>query len=137
MIENWVQHIISKWKLEGVKLNPPATAIEIENAESILDFKFPSDFKELYLSANGFKGLDWQEHMFTFWPLDMILDEFQISTNKHFIGFSDFLLASHFIGFSKNKSGIFKSYHYDDGELIANTFQVAVDMINSSNDFIY
>jgi len=136
-MENWIEHLIAKWKSEGVKLNPPATIAEIENTEAVLKFKFPEDFKEFYLQVNGFGGLDWQEHMFTFWPLDMISEEFKTSTNKNFIGFSDFLLASHFIGFNREKLGIFKLFHNDDVELVADTFHIAVDMVNSGSDPIY
>ncbi|QKJ29303.1 SMI1/KNR4 family protein [Mucilaginibacter mali] len=137
-MENWIQNVLSKWQSEGVKLNPPASGAEIENVETILNFKFPQDFKEFYLQANGFADLDWQEHMFTFWPLDMIVEEFESHySDKDFIGFSDFLLASHMIGFSRKKPGIFKSYDSLDGEPIAERFDVIIEMINSNNDRIY
>jgi hypothetical protein len=141
-MNDWVEKVITKWRSEGVKLNPPATALEIEKTGSVLGFKFPDDFKQLYLAANGFVGLDWQEHMFTFWPLKMIVEEYEEDNAKNFIGFSDFLLASNFIGFNKNRNGVFKKYsqlysNLEDGELIANTFEQVVDMINSSNDLIY
>ncbi|MEO6976748.1 MAG: SMI1/KNR4 family protein, partial [Mucilaginibacter sp.] len=101
-MENWIQNVIEKWSAEGVKLNPPATIIEIEKVESILNFKFPEDFKGFYLQVNGFHELGWQQHMFTFWQLEMIVDEFKGNTNNNFIGFCDFLLASHYIGYNRN-----------------------------------
>jgi len=139
---NWVEKVVAKWESEGVRLNPPANLLEIERVESILGFKFPDDFKQLYLTVNGFEGLDWQEHMFTFWPLKMIVKEYQESDTKNFIGFSDFLLASNFIGFNRHRAGVFKKYSaqysdIEDGELIANTFEQVVGMINSSDDLIY
>ncbi|GAA3959272.1 SMI1/KNR4 family protein [Mucilaginibacter dorajii] len=137
-MDNWIQEVISKWQSEGVKLNPPATISEVDAVESFLSFKFPNDFKEFYSQANGFNGLDWQEHMFTFWPLEMIVEEYKTNGNKNFVGFSDFLLASHFIGFNKNTPGIFKSYSEDDnGKHIADSFEEVISMINSSNDNIY
>jgi hypothetical protein len=134
---NWIQNVIGKWTAERVKLNPPVSIAELESTESILNFKFPNDFKEFYLQANGFYGLDWQEHMFTFWPLEMIVDEFKGSTNNNFIGFCDFLLASHYIGFNRNRPGIFKSYRIEDGEQIADTFEEIVSLINSNSEIIY
>ena len=136
-MENWVQNVIEKWEAKGVKLNPPVTVIEIESVESILNFKFPEDFKGFYLQANGFYSLGWQQHMFTFWPLDMIVDEFKGNTNNNFIGFCDFLLASHYIGFNRNRPGIFKSYRIEDGEQIADTFEEIVNLINSNSEIIY
>lgn len=137
-MENWVQNVLSKWRSEGVKLNPPASVTEIEKVETILDFKFPQDFKDLYSQANGFDALDWQEHMFTFWPLGMIVEAFESPhSNGNFIGFCDWLLASHLIGFNRDKPGVFKSYYNDDGEFIADTFNTVVDMINSNNGLIY
>jgi len=137
-MENWIQDVIAKWRSEGVELNPPVSITEIENAESILDFRFPTGFKDFYLQANGFEGFDWQEHMFTLWPLNLIVEEFKsVHSNGNFIGFSDWLLASHMIGFNKNKPGIFKSYHNDDGEFIADSFDMFIDMINSNNNLIY
>jgi hypothetical protein len=136
-MENWIQDAITNWSSNKVKMNPPAIFAEIEHVESVLDFKFPQDFKELYLVINGFEGLDWQEHMFTFWPLEMIIKEYKESNNKNFIGFSDFLLASHIIGFNKDKNGIFKQSYKEDGEFIANSFKQVVEMINSNDDLIY
>lgn len=139
-MESWVQNILSKWKNEGIKINQGASLEEIEEVEDALNFKFPDDFKKLYLTLNGFNGLDWQEHMFSFWPLEMIVEQYSQDKNKDFVGFSDFLLASHYIGFRKSKSGIYKRYSFmgnDENELIAKTFEEAVSMINSSSDLIY
>lgn len=135
---NWVQKVEEKWRSEGVKLNSPATICTIEETESAINFKFPEDFKEFYLKINGFRNLDWQEHMFYFWPLERIIEEYNESLDKNFIGFCDFLLASHYIGFKKDKSGIFKMYNFHPViDIIAQTFEETVSMINSSSDLIY
>ncbi|ASU34055.1 hypothetical protein MuYL_2165 [Mucilaginibacter xinganensis] len=46
-------------------------------------------------------------------------------------------MASHFIGFNKNRAGVFKVYSTEDGEFIAHSFQQIVDKINSNSDLIY
>jgi len=137
-MKSWVNEVVAKWKSEGVKINSAASIDEITLAETSLGFKFPEDFKELYLQINGFKDLDWQEHMFYFWPLERIVKEFTDSPDKNFIGFCDFLIASHYIGFKKTQTGIFKMY-WKLAELtsIAQTFEEVVAMINSSADLIY
>ena len=139
-METWINEAISKWNLAKTKQNHGAGIADIENAENILNFKFPADFKKLYLVVNGFQDLDWQEHMFYFQPFDRIIEEYAESWDEDFIGFCDFLLASHFIGFKKSQSGIFKLYSTmkkAEDNPIADTFQDAVGMINSRSDLIY
>src|ERR1700761_1498076 len=111
-MERWIEEALDSWEMSQTKLNPPASILEIEKVEGFLQFKFPEDFKQLYTVINGFQDLDWQEHMFCFWSLDRIVDEFESSNDKNFIGFCDFLLASHMIGFVRNNDGVFKSYNY-------------------------
>jgi len=136
-MENWIQDVISKWKAENVELNPPATTEEIDATEAALNFKFPEDFKEFYLQANGFNDYEWQEHMFSFWSLSRIVEEFQEWTTGEFIGFCDFLIMSHCIGFVKNQQGFFKNYGKLENERIAETYKDVVEMINSNNRDIY
>lgn len=139
-MKEWIQEVVSKWKTEGVKTNNGASLAEIGALEQILDFKFPDDFRDFYLAIDGFKDLDWQEHMFYFWPLNRITEEFNESTDKNFIGFCDFLLASHYIGFKKNETGIFKLYsimRQAEDNPIAETFEEIVAMINSNSQLIY
>jgi hypothetical protein len=135
----WADEVILKWSNEDVKINIGASTKEIAEAESILDFIFPYDFKQLYIKMNGFLDLDWQEHMFYFWPLERIIEEFNDRSDKSFIGFCDFLLASSYIGFKKDEPGIFKSYSINDVEpiSIAANFEEVVAMINTSSDLIY
>jgi hypothetical protein len=134
-MENWILKAVHSWESSNTQMNPPALISEIEKAEVALNFKFPEDFKQLYQVVNGFPNLAWQEHMFCFWPLEMIIEESERWTDKKFIGFCDFLLASHTIGFVRNKKGIYKDY--DHINQIADTYQEAVNMINSSADDIY
>lgn len=133
-MRNWVDDVIAKWRSEGVELNPPATLTDLEKSEEILSFKFPDDFRQLYLVANAFVDYEWQKHMFSFWSLERITNEFNESSDKRFISFCDFLICSHFIGFDKTRSGI---YHLSDGTFIAESFGQAVAMINSGHDLIY
>ncbi len=139
-MDTWVDKVVAKWESEGVKINAPASIEAIESVELAVGFKFPEDFKAFYLQINGFRDLDWQEHMFYFWPLERILEEYNDSTDENFVGFCDFLLASSYIGFGKDRPGIFKLYSISkvkEGEQIADTFEEIVTMINSSDQLIY
>lgn len=136
-MERWIKEALFCWETSETKLNPPASVTEIERTEKALNFKFPDDFKQFYKVADGFTGLAWQKHLFTLWPLEMMVKKFEDYNNKNFIGFCDFLLASHFIGFNANRTGIFKSYQYEDGVLIADTFEELIKMVNQKNKLIY
>jgi hypothetical protein len=136
-MNNWVEKVVLKWTAEDVEVNDAASMDDIVWAERALDFKFPNDFKELYLTINGFKDHEWQEHLFFFWSLKFLVEEFNSSNDKNFVGFCDYLIASHYIGFRKDKPGIFKMYSVVENEPIAQTFEEVVTMINSNSALIY
>jgi hypothetical protein len=73
--------------------------------------------------------------MFSLWPVDRIIEEYNSSSDKNFIGFSDYLINSHQIGFTKDRNGIYK-YH-NKPELIADTFEQGIHLININSEIIY
>jgi hypothetical protein len=135
MTNDWTEKIIQQWKTEDIELNPGISADELTLAEKNLGFVFPDQFKELYLKVNGFRDNDWRRNMFSLWPVDRIIEEYNSSNDKNFIGFSDYLINSHQIGFTKDKKGIYK-YH-NKPELIADTFDQGVHLINIDAEIIY
>jgi hypothetical protein len=143
-----ISEIIEQWKVEKIQLNPPATLDAINWVEETVNYTFPADFKELYLIADGFKDWDWRPNMFSLWPLQRIIDEYleELSRNtdkspyqdkhaKNFVGFCDYLINSHQIGFFKNSIGVYKSY--DEFNPIAQSFNEALQLINKDADLIY
>lgn len=143
-----ISQIIAQWKTEQIQLNPPATLDTIKKAEDIVNYTFPPDFRELYLIADGYKDWDWRTNMFSLWPLQRIIDEYlellsvnssttqdQHDPKKNFIGFCDYLINSHQIGFIKNRTGIYKSY--DESNPIAQSFIEALELINKDAQVIY
>ena len=134
-ILNWADQAIHIWTSNGIKLQNGISIDKISDFEKLLDFKFPQDFIELYSKANGFEDFDWNENMFSLWSLDRILKEYQEDGHINYIGFCDFLINSHSIGFFKTDNGIFKSY--DQTQAIGNTFKEGIELINSKSDLIY
>jgi len=143
-----ISEIIEQWKVELIQLNPPATIDSIKRAEQIVHYTFPPDFKELYLISDGFKDRDWRPNMFSLWPLQRIIDEYseELSRNtgnssyqdehaRNFVGFCDYLINIHQIGFFKNSIGVYKSY--DEFNPIAQSFTEALQLINKDADLIY
>jgi hypothetical protein len=132
---SWTDQAIDLWISKGIKLQNGISIDKISDFEKLFDFKFPQDFIELYSKANGFEDFDWNEYMFSLWSLDRILKEYQEDGNTNYIGFCDFLINSHSIGFFKTDNGIFKSY--DQTQPIGNTFKEVIELINSNSDLIY
>lgn len=132
--------MVELWKLQNLNLGEGASLESIEKVEKYLSIKFPETFKNLYTKVDGFNAMDWNEHMFCIWPLERIIEEHNYKRHPEFIGFCDFLINSHWIGFVKGQSGIFKSYGIDyqqSPEKIADNFEDAIDLINSNSDIIY
>nr|WP_294947088.1 SMI1/KNR4 family protein [uncultured Mucilaginibacter sp.] len=138
-MENWIQDVILKWKLEGVKLNPPASIDEIENAEAALNFKFPADFKEFYLQVNGFQEWDMlRDSCISLWPLDRMIDESNKWGENDFIGICDWLISCFAIGFHRHKAGFFKlEGKLEDARSVDIRFTELIVAIGRDDSLIY
>ena len=135
MKSNWLNQALRQWQNEGIALNPPTTLTTISDAEQKLIFTFPDSFKELYLAADGFKDNAWRENMFSIWPIERILFEFIERKDSLFIGFSDYLINSHALGFYRGFDGIYKDV--DPHFPVARSFEECINFINSDTSMIY
>src|SRR6185436_8020209 len=124
MTVDQISSIISQWEAEEIELGQSATLESIAEAEKIIEFSFPSDFKNLYLKVDGFKNLGWRSNMFSMWPIHRIVEEYLQDSKKNFVGFCDYLINSHQIGFFKDRIGVYKSY--DEFNSICQTFQEVI-----------
>jgi len=132
-----IEEILTQWANEKISRNPGVPSNSIIELENIIGFKFPEEFKELYSQVNGFADNDWRENMFSVWPLERIAEEYSCSEDKNFIGFADFLINSHNIGFLKTQAGVFKTYSINEYFLISNSFISSIKLINANADLIY
>ena len=67
--------------------------------------------------------------------MERILKEYQEDDDNNYVGFCDYLINSHSIGFFKSEEGIYKSY--SQIHPIAKTFREAIDLINTNSDLLY
>lgn len=134
-ILSWTDHAISFWKSKAIQLQNGISVDKIADLEKLLDFKFPKDFIALYSKVNGFEDFEWNEHLFSVWSVDRILKEYHEDGNSNYIGFCDFLINSHSIGFLKSAIGVYKSY--DQTQPVAKSFEDLIFLINSNSDLIY
>ena len=139
-IDNWVDDVIQFWKSKNIELESGTSLNAFTEAEKTVGLSFPLAFKELYKKVNGFKNSDWNEHMFSIWPLEKIIEEYNFGINVNFVAFSDYLINSHWIGFVKGAPGVFKQYNLkavSTPTKIADSFEDAINMINSNHNIIY
>ena len=133
-MENWIDETINLLNKTDVKMQSGIPIEYFLEFEKKLDFIFPADFKEFYQKVNGFVDCDWNENMFSLWSLEKILEEFNDNEDNNYIGFCDYLIHSHSIGFFKNSEGIFINTEY---EKICNTFEEFIFLLNSNSGLLY
>ena len=134
-IFSWTDQAIALWTEKGIKLQKGISVDSLHDFEKSLDFKFSQDFIDLYTKVNGFEDLDWNEHMFSLWPLDRILKEYKEDGDTNYVGFCDYLINSHSIGFYKDDGRIYK--YYNEPEAISDSFQNFILLLNSNDDMLY
>jgi hypothetical protein len=135
-----ITEIIETWRNSKIKLNEGVELTEIYKLEKQLEYKFPEAFKQFYTKINGFKDSDWNEHMFSIFPLKRIKSECEMSKNKDFIPFCDYLINSHQIGFCKKKEGVYINYENILGgfnDKVADNFELSLIEIINNSDKIY
>jgi hypothetical protein len=137
-VKTWVEKAIYQWQVEEIRLNPQSTIDNIEDAELSMGFKFPEDFKQLYLNVNGFVDYEWRDNLFSIWSLERIVEEFDNS--ESFISFSDYCLSVFHLGFEKNKPGIYMNYlafQEGDTQLVIQSFEGIIGLINCDSKLLY
>jgi hypothetical protein len=129
---SWAAVTKKDWLSRSIKLEPGARPEEIALTEEAVDFAFPTEMQVLYQLVDGFNNWDWTEGMISLWPMQRIREEYKVNRNSNFVGFADFLINSHSIGFHKDRPGIYKSY--DEFNPIADTFSQVIALINRNAD---
>ena len=126
---------INSWQKSLIELNSGASSKEIIALENKLQFSFPRSFVSLYQMADGFKDGDTDENLFSIWPLARISKEYTVSTNKAFIGFCDWSINCHFIGFVRDRSAIYKDYNLCYP--VASTFEEVIELMLAGSNLLY
>jgi hypothetical protein len=129
---NWVEAAKKGWLSIPIKIQPGVPRELIATVEAAIGFSFPDDMRALYQVVNGFKDGDWAQGMIFLWPMEQIREEYKMNGDPNFVGFCDFLINSHAVGFHKARPEIYKSY--DEFNAIAHTFIQVINMINRNSD---
>jgi len=67
--------LLQHWRGRGVRLNKPATSLQVWRVERTLGWTLPSEFRGLYRRANGMSYYQTDELMVSMWSLGRILAE--------------------------------------------------------------
>ncbi|SEG62811.1 hypothetical protein SAMN05421847_3020 [Halpernia humi] len=135
-----LRDILNKIEQFGVQLNEKASHEEITNLKKTFDFDFPNDFLDFYLSSNGYHdyyGFE-KQHI---WNLKKICEENSVETDQY-IKFSDHMLLSPWIGYSRIDAKIYKGYGYiieqnEEPTFLADSFTEFLKMIANDEDALY
>ena len=84
-----INAIKNKHLVTGIEVCDPATITQIDSFEQKLGFPLPEDFREFYLTCNGFGCT---EDIFNFLSLSAILD--QPERGKNWFYFSEYMIYS-------------------------------------------
>jgi hypothetical protein len=137
----WINEAILTWQKEGIKLRPGALETYIAEMEQWLGFSFPADFYEFYKVVNGFERWSSNENFFSLWSLETLWEEGPNNQEDDFIGFCDHMINSHWIGFVKNKPGIYRHYPniITEGRTtkIADSFKEFIELLNTDSELLY
>ena len=113
-IKEVISAIKQKHREYGITLNPPASALEIENFEKQSGFKLPEDFKEFYSICNGFECT---EDIFRMIPIDEVLRRKGDYGNNWF-HFAEYMIYSDMWSLRKRDDGEFEIFNKGEIEVV-------------------
>jgi len=99
--------IMNKHQDNGIEVNPPATITDIANFESQIGFELPNDFREFYLTCNGF-GCN--EDIFNIIPLQDIIQH-QQDYGENWFYFAEYMIYSDMWGIRRATTGQFEIFN--------------------------
>ncbi|MEZ4852376.1 MAG: SMI1/KNR4 family protein [Bacteroidia bacterium] len=131
------EKVLEYFRSQGLKLGSGVSEEYIEAVEKIIGFKFPDDYKAYHKLSNGFLECGMDSNCFSIWPFDRLIEEYNYLPNadKDFIPISDYLINSHWIGYQKNKNGIYKDYEKTNP--IAENFEEFLELLLIDSDKLY
>lgn len=91
----------------GIEINHPATLSEIADFERQIGFSLPPDFREFYLTCNGF-GCN--EDIFNMTPLQDI-SQFREDYGDNWFYFSEYMIYSDMWGLRRSGTGQFEIFN--------------------------
>jgi cell wall assembly regulator SMI1 len=104
-----IDSIIQKHRDNGIDVNPPASHSEINKFEKLIGFTLPQDFKDFYLTCNGFAC---NEDLFKMRSLVDISQHPQDHGDNWF-DFSEYMICSDTWGLRLTSTGQYEIFNGD------------------------
>lgn len=106
-LKQLIELIEDKHKADGIDINPPALLTDINNFEREIGFQLPTDFKDFYMTCNGF-GCN--EDIFNIIPLQDIGRHNQ-DFGKNWFYFSEYMIYSDMWGLRLTSFGQYEIFN--------------------------
>jgi hypothetical protein len=122
MLQTHLQKVVDNWKKEGLKLEKPLLATELNAAFADSNITTAKEITELYSNFNGFADEELDSECITFWTIKKILSEYQ--KESQYVVFADFLIDSHWYAFKandENTASVYLYYGDEDTTKISNS----------------
>jgi hypothetical protein len=106
-MKDLVELIVDKHRSDGIDVNAPAAFSNIADFERQIGFSLPTDFREFYLTCNGF-GCN--EDIFNMVPLQDIR-QYQQDYGDNWFYFSEYMIYSDMWGLRRTTTGQFEIFN--------------------------
>lgn len=106
-VKRMVELVRQKHQNNGVEINPPAKLSDIHNFEKKIGFALPIDFREFYLTCNGFYC---NEDLFNMVSLQNII-QYQQNFGNNWFYFSEYMIYSDMWGLRITPTGQYEIFN--------------------------
>ncbi len=106
-----MRDLFSRWRSEGVGLQPGASPDELASIESLLGTSLPGDVRAFYAAANGMEDFDHDQWFVSLWSTHRMCSEKEIAMGTDDRGaflqvaFADVMISSCFFWFRMREPG--------------------------------
>jgi len=93
MVSN-IDEVIRRWRRQGVRRNPGASASELAELEVLIGAPLPDDVRAYFTAMNGMPDHETEGMLTCFWPIERILREPHLKAGADEFGeFRDIAIA--------------------------------------------
>ncbi len=116
MLSDTLERVKKYWKDENLPIEEPLDRERLRDRLEALGVRATEEIVAVFSALNGFKEMDMDDELFSFWPMSWIIEENRKSEwvkDKSYVHFADFLIFSHRYAFRQSESPFVSVYcHY-------------------------
>jgi hypothetical protein len=77
-----IDQMLERWQVEGVALNPGASAMQLESLERLTGTQLPTEVRSFYSAANGMPDYQHDARMVSMWSIERTVRERNIQEGE-------------------------------------------------------